>query len=98
MSVDWSAVVLGGGVGAMMGALFFLGLAVGMRWALRSAAPVRLLALSAALRIAALLGVGWIVVGQGGPWAALGYASAFFITRLIATTLARIYPALESVP
>lgn len=89
MSVDWTATLLGGAAGLMMGALYFAGLAVGMRRALRSANPVGLLSLSAALRIAALLAVGWTVVGQGGPWAGLGYGIAFLITRLIATTFAR---------
>jgi len=90
ITVNWTTLMLGGGVGTVVGALFFVGLAYGMRLALRSAAPVKLLALSAALRIISLLGVGWVVVTQGGPWAALGYAGAFFVTRIIATTLARI--------
>lgn len=98
MSVDWFAIGLGGGVGAVMSALFFAGLALGMKWALRSAAPVKLLSLSAVLRIAALLWVGWVVAGQGGPWAGLGYAGAFFAARLFATTFARITPAVERAP
>jgi hypothetical protein len=88
--IDWSALVLGGASGLVMGVLFFLGLALGMRLALRSESPVKLLALSAALRIAALLGVAWVVVGQGGPWAAPGYALAFLVVRIIATTIARV--------
>ncbi len=97
-AVDWPSVVFGGAVGAVMGALFFVGLAVGMRWALRSETPVKLLSLSAALRIAALLGIGWLVVGQGGPWAAIGYALAFFVVRLIATTFARVGVPAGSAP
>jgi hypothetical protein len=90
IAVDWSALALGGVVGAVLGALFFVGLAVGMRYALRSGNPVTVLSLSAALRISALLGGGWIVLGQGGAWACLGYALAFFATRLITTISVRI--------
>jgi len=88
--IDWSALVLGGASGIVMGAFYFIGLALGMRLALRSVSPVKLLTLSATLRIAALLGVGWVVIGQGGPWAALGYAIAFLAVRIIATTIARV--------
>ncbi|SFO18433.1 hypothetical protein SAMN04487859_11852 [Roseovarius lutimaris] len=90
IAIDWTALVLGGASGLVMGGLFFVGLALGMRLALRSVSPVKLLTLSATLRIAALLGVGWVVIGQGGPWAALGYAIAFLMVRIIATTIARV--------
>lgn len=90
IAVDWTAVTLGGAVGTVLGVFFFVGLAVGMRYALRSGSPVTVLSLSAGVRIGALLGVGWLVLGQGGPWAGLGYALAFFATRLIATISARI--------
>ncbi len=97
-AVDWQAVISGGGVGAVMGALYFVGLAVGMKCALRSEFPVRLLSLSAALRIVALLGAGWLAVGQGGPWAGLGYALTFLVVRLIATTYAHIGAPAGSTP
>lgn len=87
--VNWTALGIGGATGLVIGALFFIGLAVGMRHALRCESPVALLSLSAALRIMALLGVGWFVVSQGGPWAGLGYAVGFLILRVIATTLVR---------
>lgn len=90
MSVDWSAVILGLAVGAVMSALFFAGLGLGMRLALRTQNSIRILSLSAALRIAALLGMGWAVVGQGGPWAFLGYGVAFFAVRFISMTVARV--------
>lgn len=90
ISVDWIAAMLGLVVGIVMSAGFFIGLAVGMRRALRSANPVKLLSLSAALRIAALLGVGWVVMGQGGLWGALGYGVAFLVVRFAATTFARV--------
>lgn len=88
--IDWTSALLGGGVGAVMSVLFFAGLAVGMRFALRSTKPVGFLALSSALRISALIGVGWIVAEHSGPWAALGYAIVFFAARLVATSVARI--------
>ena len=87
--VDWSAMIVGLGVGLVMGAVYFAGLALGIRLVLRRRHPVGLLTLSAALRIAALLSVGWVVAQQGGPWAALGYAIAFLVARFVATTLAR---------
>ncbi|WP_171054586.1 ATP synthase subunit I [Roseovarius arcticus] len=90
ITVDWNAVMLGVAAGLVMGACFFAGLAIGVRHALRSASPVKLLSISAALRISALLGGGWIIAGQGGPWAALGYGAAFIFARVVATTFARI--------
>ncbi len=98
MPFDWSNLLLGLAVGAGMSAVFFAGLGLGMRWALRSAKPVSLLFLSAALRISALLGVGWLVVKQGGPWSLLGYAGAFLIVRFVVTTVARVEPPAEGAP
>ncbi len=89
MSIDWNAAMLGCVVGAVMSAVFFAGLSFGMRVALRTAIPIRILSLSAALRIAVFVGVGWVVVGQGGPWSFLGYGIAFFVARFIVTTVAR---------
>ncbi|MEO0750391.1 MAG: ATP synthase subunit I [Pseudomonadota bacterium] len=87
--VNWAALGAGGAIGLVMGAFFFAGLAFAMRHALRCENPIPLLTLSAAMRIAALLGVGWIVLAQGGPLAELGYATAFLVSRFIATTFAR---------
>lgn len=87
--VDWNAVMLGLAVGTAIGAVFFIGLAFGMRLALQIQNPMGILAFSAALRIVALLGVGWVVMVLGGPWAALGYATAFIVARFVATTIAR---------
>ena len=87
--IDWAMMAVGLAVGAVMSALFFTGLGLGMRAALRSAQPVRVLLLSAGLRISCLLGVGWLVVVQAGPWSLLGYAAAFAIVRAIATMVAR---------
>lgn len=89
IGVDWTAAILGFGVGTVMGIVFFVGLAVGIRRALRTKAPIGLLALSAAIRLAAFLGIGWVVVSQAGPWAGPGYGIAFLVVRFVATTLAR---------
>ncbi len=89
INVDWTSVTVGLAAGTLMGAFFFLGLAFGMRIALRTKIPIKVLALSAALRIAALLGVGWAIVQQGGPWSTLGFGIAFFVIRFIATTCVR---------
>lgn len=48
-----------------------------------------MLALSALLRIAALLAVGWLVVLAGGVAAAAGYALAFLATRFVAVALVK---------
>lgn len=88
--VDWAALGLGLVAGSTISAIFFAGLAFGMQRALHAEATVKMLALSSALRIAMLLGAGWLVVSLAGPWAFAGYGIAFFISRRIATTLARI--------
>jgi hypothetical protein len=92
ISIDWAAVFVGAALGIVIGALFFMGLAAGMRLALRSENPVKVLGLSAGLRILALLGSGWLVLMFGGAWAALGFVLAFFLVRVVATTLVRIAP------
>ena len=90
INFDWTAVMLGLAVGTMMAAAFFMGLAFGMRHALRTHNPLGILAFSAVVRIAGLLGIGWVVLAQGGPWSAFGYGAAFFVVRFIVTTFARI--------
>tara|TARA_R110002020_G_scaffold192228_1_gene392251 strand:- start:4902 stop:5201 length:300 start_codon:yes stop_codon:yes gene_type:complete len=89
IEVEWSAALLGFGIGTVMGIVFFVGLAIGIQRALRTKTPVGILALSAVVRLAAFLGIGWVVVSQGGPWAGLGYGIAFLAVRFAATTLAR---------
>ncbi|MGO4906705.1 ATP synthase subunit AtpR [Pseudorhodobacter sp. W20_MBD10_FR17] len=93
IAIDWTAVMIGAGIGGVVSGAFFAGLALGMRLALRSAATVKVLAISAALRIAVLLAVGWAVVALGGPWAGLGYGVVFVAARFVATTYMRIGPA-----
>lgn len=90
IALDWTAAMAGLAVGALTSALYFAGLAVGMRHALRSANPVAVLTLSAVLRIMVLLAVAWMLVGLAGPWSGLGFAIAFLIVRLLSTTFARV--------
>ncbi|MGB3247087.1 MAG: ATP synthase subunit AtpR [Sulfitobacter sp.] len=88
MSIDWSALMLGLAVGAGISALFFAGLAFGMRLALGAARPTGILLVSAGLRIALLLAVGWLVA-QMGVWAFAGYALSFLLIRFVAIAIAR---------
>jgi hypothetical protein len=87
--VDWNAVAFGLMIGAAISVVFFAGLNFGMRLALRTERPVNILVLSAIVRIAALLGIGWAVVIFLGPFALAGFTLAFFIARTIATAIAR---------
>ena len=90
--IDWGALMFGLVVGTGVSALFFAGLAFGMRIALRAARPTAILLLSASLRIALLLAVGWFVVQTGG-WAFFGYAVSFLLVRYFAITFSRPQPA-----
>jgi hypothetical protein len=90
IAVDWHMALLGGVVGIVISAVFFIGLAAGMRYALGRENPVAVLSMSAVVRIFILLGVVWLLVQHGGPWAGCGFAVAFFVTRFIATTFARM--------
>lgn len=80
--IDWIMLVLGllGGLAAV--ALFFGGLALGMRLALRRARPMVVLLPSAAIRIALLLVAVWWVAGQGGA-ALAGFVIAFLVARFV---------------
>lgn len=88
IDIDWSALLLGLAVGAAVSALFFAGLAYGMRIAFGTERPVAVLLLSSTLRIALLLVAGWFVA-QSGPWALGGFAVSFLLVRFIAITFAR---------
>jgi hypothetical protein len=87
VSVDWMALLIGLASGAVMSAIFFAGLAYGMRRALQAAHPVFVLILSAVLRMVLLLGVGWVVVTLAGGWAFAGFALAFVILRFLVLRL-----------
>jgi hypothetical protein len=87
IAIDWSTVIAGAALGSVAAALYFAGLAFGMRFALRRANPVMLLTLSAVIRIVLLLAVAWGLAVQGGPWVAAGFAVAFLIVRMVVTRL-----------
>ena len=87
-AIDWTGFALGLAAGAGTGALFFAGLALGLRLALRARSPGAVLMLSGALRIAVLLGIGWLVA-QIGASALAGFALAFLVVRFAAIVLAR---------
>ena len=93
IQMDWNAVLLGFAVGVPVSVLFFVGLAWGMRLALRSRQTGSVLLLSAAFRIALLLGIGfWITTSSPDAWPLAGYAFAFFLVRLVAIFRARWAP------
>lgn len=87
---DWSGFLLGALAGSVLSALFFAGLAWGMKRALQRPNPAVILLPSAALRIALLLGGGWAVATLLGVAGAVGFGLAFFVLRTI--IVARLRP------
>ncbi len=87
-SLDWGGLALGAGLGLAASALYFLGLAWGIRRALGGPRAAPLLLASSALRIALLLALGWWVAGQGAA-ALAGFALAFVAARFAAIAAAR---------
>jgi len=94
IDIDGFALLLGLIVGASVSALFFAGLAYGMRIAFGTDRPAAVLLLSSGMRIALLLAAGWFVA-KTGAWALGGFAVSFLLVRFIATTFARIRPKKE---
>lgn len=92
IDVDWNALLLGLAVGAGVSAVFFAGLAYGMRIAFGVARPTAVLLLSAGLRIALFLAIGWLVA-RTGSWALAGYALSFLLVRFVVIAFARVRPA-----
>ncbi len=91
MMIDWQGVLWGFGAGLVVSFVYFAGLAASVRFALGASRPVAVLLPSAAVRIALLLSVGWLVTaGATEVWAFVGYGAAFFVVRYLATLLARI--------
>ncbi|WP_316933411.1 ATP synthase subunit I [Marinobacter sp. AL4B] len=94
ITVNWPAVLLGFSFGLPVSALFFVGLAWGMRHALSADRPGLWLMASSFCRIAVLLGAGFLVTASAGSnWAIAGYALAFLLARLVAVRWARISKA-----
>lgn len=87
-AVDWTGLAWGALGGATAAALFFSGLAWGLRIALRRARPGPVLFASAVVRIGALLAAVWLVAGQGA-WVLGGFGLGFVLMRLAVVTLAR---------
>ncbi len=93
MTPQWTALALGLLGGALASALFFGGLALGIRHALRTAHPTGVLLLSAAVRIALLLAAAWWVALQGlAPLT--GFPLGFLLTRfaILASQRPRLGP------
>ncbi|HAP51682.1 MAG TPA: ATP synthase subunit AtpR [Marinobacter adhaerens] len=90
MMIDWVSMLWGFGAGFAVSLVYFAGLAASVRFALGASRPVAVLLPSAAVRIALLLSVGWLVTaGATEVWAFVGYGAAFFVVRYLATLLAR---------
>lgn len=94
--IDWTAFAMGALAGITTGALFFAGLALGLRLAMRRARPMVILAVSSLLRISTLLTVGWLVAKTGGTAALIGFGLAFFAARFSAIALAQPAATKES--
>ncbi len=87
---DARALLLGLALGLPASALYFAGLAWGMRRALRSRAPGALLLLSFLVRAGLLLGlVLWALRLAPSLWLLAGYLAAFVLVRQLAVWRAR---------
>ena len=92
-ALDGFALLAGLAVGLAVGALFFAGLAWGMRRALGSTRPGAILLASFLLRSALLLGVGFALARWLQPLSCwIGYMAAFFVARTVAVHRARALP------
>ncbi len=85
---DWTAVATGMLAGSVAGALYFAGLAWGVRIALQRTRAITVLLPSAAIRIALLLAAGWWTASLGAG-ALAGFAVAFLALRFLVIALAR---------
>lgn len=91
MALDWPDLLMGLVAGGAMGGLYFASLALGIRLALRQRRTTLVLAISSALRIALVLGVGWLIA-QSGLTMLVGYGLGFVLARRLAIALARPTP------
>ena len=90
IEINTSAILLGFAVGLPVSALFFWGLNVGMRLALASEHPGRLLMLSFFCRLVVLLGIGFALTALAQTlWALGGYMLAFVLMRVAAVLRAQ---------
>lgn len=89
-NINTSALWLGLALGLPMSALFFWGLNWGMRLALASAHPGRLLMLSFFCRMLLLLTVGLILSRfTSSLWALAGYMLAFLFVRIVVVVVSK---------
>ncbi|WP_180899858.1 N-ATPase subunit AtpR [Martelella soudanensis] len=95
IALDWTLLLPGLLAGAGAAGLFLAGLALGIRFALRGSRPALALFVSAALRMAALLGLGWWVAGLGAQ-ALAAFALGFVITRTLVVAVVRATEAREA--
>ncbi len=94
IDIDGFALMIGLIAGAAVSALFFAGLAYGMRLAFGTNRPAAILLVSAGLRIVLLLAAGWFVANTGA-WALGGFVVSFLLVRFAAISFARIEPTKE---
>lgn len=92
--MDVIDLAVGMAFGVVAGILFFAGLGLGVRIALKSARPGPILLVSAVLRISLLLLSGW-VVAQWGLWSAVGFGVAFLAARYAIVMWVRVPIGLE---
>ncbi|ABI60239.1 hypothetical protein Neut_2016 [Nitrosomonas eutropha C91] len=91
IDIDGSAILLGFVVGLPVSALFFMGLNWGIRLALASAYPGRLLMLSFFCRLVVLLAVGFGLIALIQTlWSLAGYMLAFVLMRVLAVVRAQL--------
>lgn len=97
IEINTTAILLGFAVGLPISVLFFWGLHWGMRVALVSTHPGRLLMLSFFIRLCILLGVGFLLVRLANTlWALAGYMLAFLLVRVLAVLRAKISQAADT--
>ena len=86
--MDWMDLATGFALGALAGSLFFAGLAISIRIASRSDRAGSLLLMSAGLRVAILMIIGWHVA-QIGEWSLAGFVASFLLVRFAAIAWVR---------
>lgn len=96
IELNWMLLGLGIAGGAVAAGIFLAGLAAGIRFALKGGRPAPVLAISAALRIVALLALGWWVASLGVS-ALVGFALGFLIMRLVVVSVVRSVDAPKDV-
>ena len=89
--MDWIGFVAGIAIGLLASGLFFAGLGISVRLAMRSKRPGSLLLVSAGLRITLLLLAGWGAT-RIGLWSLAGFAAGFLVVRL--TTISWVRAAI----